>query len=327
MELQLGQIDLLMAMYPSEDEVLVDEEARALIGSLRAWCDGAGDDVETAPRGTPADLSFVLSLDVSAEPEASASSRFLPTSRRLQLDIALPLRYDGSERPPEPPAPRVRIRQPEWLSRAETARLAGEVPGADGDEATDMLGVIEAIKEAASRALPQLDDGTGQSNGNNAHPAPSGQGGAEPPVRVWFHFPSISTRAKRDDLVSYAPMYGLTGFLLAGKPGVLCVEGSPSRVDAYMRFIRTESWGDIPAHHKKVSERYRETIASTSPAGDVGDGRAFPDMREITDELAATRRGERGNRNDMKVLEAWLVERGLGDAFGKVFHTGSAERD
>ena len=255
------------------------------------------------------------------------------------MDVALPLRYDGSEPPPEPPGPRVRIRQPDWLSRVGTARLAAEVPGADG-EAGDLLGVIETIKEAASRAPPPASDGPRNCHGENSNghnpypdkagnPAPRGQEAAEPPVRAWFYFPSISTRAKRDDLVSYAPAYGLTGFLLAGKPGVLCVEGAPGRVDAYMRFIRTESWGDIPAHHKKVSERYREVIAlPSSIGGGPGGGRAFPDMCEITDELAASRRGERGNRNDMKALEAWLVGRGLGDAFSKVFHhTGSAERD
>ena len=140
-------------------------------------------------------------------------------------------------------------------------------------------------------------------------------------MRAWFYFPSISTRAKRDDLVAHAPVYGLTGFLLAGKPGVLCVEGAPARVDRYMRFIRTESWGDIPAHHKKVSERYREAIGAGvrgNGGGGGNGGRAFADMREITDELAAFRRGERANRNDMKALEAWLAERGLGDAFAKV---------
>jgi hypothetical protein len=75
-----------------------------------------------------------------------------------------------------------------------------------------------------------------------------------------------------------------------------------------MRFIKTESWGDIPAHHKKVSERYREP--------DIPK-RVFEDMQEITD-MVGERRGHRGNRGDMKVIEQWLVDRGVGDAFAKV---------
>lgn len=74
-----------------------------------------------------------------------------------------------------------------------------------------------------------------------------------------------------------------------------------------MKFIKTESWGDIPAHHKKVSERYREKI----------EERVFADMTETTD-LVGERRGQRANRGDMKAVEEWLVERGLGEAFAKV---------
>lgn len=73
-----------------------------------------------------------------------------------------------------------------------------------------------------------------------------------------------------------------------------------------MRFIKTESWSDIPAYHKKVTERLRET----------GVARVFSDMTEITDLLE--KRGERANRGDMKLLEAWLGERGFGDVLMKV---------
>ncbi|CCF32536.1 hypothetical protein CH063_04912 [Colletotrichum higginsianum] len=47
-----------------------------------------------------------------------------------------------------------------------------------------------------------------------------------------------------------------------------------------MRFIKTESWGDIPAHHKKVSERHRETGVAS---------RVFADMSEITDSVGERR--------------------------------------
>lgn len=96
---------------------------------------------------------------------------------------------------------------------------------------------------------------------------------------------------------------------MAGKPGILCLEGASAAIDDFMRFIKTESWGDIPPQHKKVSERYREEAPGLKPA--------FRDMLEITD-LVGEKRGERANRGDMKALKAWLGESGLEEAFEKV---------
>lgn len=108
-------------------------------------------------------------------------------------------------------------------------------------------------------------------------------------------------------MVSFAPRYGLSGFVLAGKPGVLCLEGVAGDIDEYMGFIKTHSWGDIPSYQKKVSERFRET----------GVERVFGGMEEITDSLGE-RGGQRANRGDMQALEAWLAGRGLREAFENV---------
>lgn len=90
-------------------------------------------------------------------------------------------------------------------------------------------------------------------------------------------------------MVNLAPSYSLTGFVLAGKPGVLCLEGMSADIDSYMSFIKTNSWGDIPSHG----------------------------MEEITDTLGE-RSGQRANRGDMQALEAWLGSKGLQTAFEKV---------
>ncbi|KAK7752643.1 hypothetical protein SLS62_005412 [Diatrype stigma] len=338
MELQLGQIDLLIAMYPSEGEVLLEESARDTLDTLRDWCSGEEEDSGTTHRqdnNIPADVSVVLNLEVAEEGGPSAS-------KRLQLDITWPLRCEGTAAETEPPNPRVRIRQPDWLSRAETSRLAAEtIPppfrGDDGDSADgDILGAIERLREAAValgeaqslQANTAVEEGDTEFSGTDRRDRDTD----DPLVRAWFYFPSISTRAKRDDLVSHAPRHGLTGFLLAGKPGVLCLEGGARAIDAYMRFIKTESWGDIPAHQKKVSERWREVGAGAGGQGQGGPPRqqppppppplerAFADMTEITETLGGgAKRGERANRSDMKALEAWLVDRGLGEAFARVF--------
>ncbi|KAM5345645.1 hypothetical protein ACJ41O_011506 [Fusarium nematophilum] len=285
MELQLGQIDLLMAMYEPDNAISIDAASSNMVQELRDWCES---DKRDAPKVTEDCISMLLSLDVSDADDSDGT-------RCLQLNLSVPLVHDDGETSTEPPPVRTRVQQPSWMSKGEAARLNTELP--DGD----ILTVIEHVKEAALQHLERQRQAESTNGLINAD---------TPIVRVWFYFPSISTRAKRDDLVNYAPTYGLTGFLLAGKPGILCLEGGSSAIDDFMKFIKTESWGDIPSQHKKVSERYRETGAVVK--------RAFADMREITD-MVGERRGERANRSDMKALEAWLNESGLGEAFAKVF--------
>ncbi|KAF5670028.1 hypothetical protein FHETE_4711 [Fusarium heterosporum] len=281
MELQLGQIDLLMAMYASDDAISMDSGSSDMLDTLKNWCEDGGNRV---PKLLQSVINLQLRLDVGDEEES--------VTQILQLTLTVPLVSQRNETLTEPPPIRTRIQQPDWMSKGDVVKLNADIP----DE--DILSVIEHIKEAASKHLSSLK----QAEEANA---PSKDTSI---VRVWFYFPSISTRAKRDDFINYAPTYGLTGFLLAGKPGILCLEGGSIAIDDFMKFIKTESWGDIPAHHKKVSERYREEAPDLQ--------RAFTDMQEITDMIE--KRGARGNRGDMKALEAWLVEYGLGEAFGKI---------
>ncbi|KAF6827075.1 hypothetical protein CMUS01_09164 [Colletotrichum musicola] len=279
-EHQLSQIDLLTAMYPSEDEVTLNPGSESLLERLRGFVEsGTALDVS----GSAPEVGLVLRLSISEG------------EKELHLDITVPFSHTSDEMQGEAPRIRIRARQPSWMTRTASSSLNASIPE------DDVFSAVDFIRDAASQHLqtsPTSQSETAQADAEEG-----------PLVRVWFYFPSISTRSKRDDFVTHAPGYNLTGFLYAGKPGLLCVEGVSERIDAYMRFIKTESWGDIPAHHKKVSERHRET---------EGVGRVFEEMTEVTDSVGGERRGQRANRGDMKAVEAWLVERGLGDAFAKV---------
>ncbi|KAI1339874.1 hypothetical protein F5Y15DRAFT_72027 [Xylariaceae sp. FL0016] len=301
LELQLGQIELLLAMYAADDAVRLADGAEALLDDLRAWCSG---ETEVLGFEIPRGVSLILLLRDLVDGSDGLDNTSQGSGRVLELDISVPLVYearDGDDdravgSTEDAPPVKVRIRQPDWLSKAEAARLQSEVP-----DSTDAFEAIEAAQAAARDYLARVQSSA------TTNACKVIQMADEPTARVWFYFPSISTRAKRDDIVDHAPRYGLTGFLLAGKPGVLCLEGGSRAVDEYMRYIKTESWGDIPAHQKKVSERYRET----------GVERRFEDMTEITD-ILGERRGERANRGDMKALESWLGDKGLGEAFARV---------
>ncbi|KAK9425691.1 hypothetical protein SUNI508_03052 [Seiridium unicorne] len=281
MELQLSQIDLLLAMYP--EEAVIDSSSENVRADLVTWINGNSE----TPTKLPSTISVSLNLDLSGEISEPSG----PVS--VLLDLVIPIQHEGQEPPEDPPACWIRVKHSDSMSKAEVSSLQAGIPN------EDLLSAIEHVKEAC---LTHIKTSKNPKVQETVEPS------TEPLVRVWFYFPSISTRSKRDDLINHGPSYGLSGFLLAGKPGILCLEGGSRSIDDYMKFIKTDSWGDIPAHHKKVSERHRET-------GSIS--RVFAGMVEITD-LLGERRGERANRNDMKAVEAWLDDRGLGDAFKKV---------
>ncbi|KAF7589401.1 RWD domain containing [Aspergillus hancockii] len=275
MESQLSMIDLLTAMFPSPGEVEVPDSTAQCVEKLR----NGGQDPAVEISGIPENLLLAVCLPIA------------DGEKTIQVNISIPVQCEDLDID-QPPPLSYSLRQPEWMSKAEVARLSAAMPQGDVLEAFEYiqeqgLHFLEAQQTAIAETVPRS---------------------CEPIVRVWFYFPSLSTREKRDDLVNHAPGYSLTGFVLAGKPGVLCLEGDSADIDAYMKFIKTHSWGDIPSHQKKVSERFRET---------EGVERVFSGMQEITDSLGE-RSGQRANRGDMQALEAWLQERDLHEAFEKV---------
>ncbi|KJX93261.1 DUF1115 domain protein [Zymoseptoria brevis] len=273
---RLYHIDLLRAMYPADNELLMDQETEVMVSNARTWCED--DAIERPDMTATISLSLFLTFSTAVKQD----------SRKLILTIELPLA------PLEPVSAEVQLEGrlrvgADWLTKAEALRMQVDLPE------DDILSAIDIVRDRATEYLATLQQ-TAVVAGDTSGPE----------VRAWFYFPSISTREKRDDFVNHAPSFGLTGFLLAGKPGILCLEGGAQRIDDFMKFIKTKSWGDIPPGHKKVSEVLREKCTE----------RSFSRMEEITDQLE--KRGQRSNRSDMKGLEQWLAARGLGESFAKV---------
>ncbi|PYH97862.1 hypothetical protein BO71DRAFT_480895 [Aspergillus ellipticus CBS 707.79] len=285
---QLSTISLLTAMFPNPEEVDIPPSTADLIETLQTWCQ---DPTPAPPSGIPSTILLAICPPIANSPKT------------IQINISIPLQTTDPD-PQLPPPWTYSLRQPSWMSKAELASLTASMPQ------DDIFSALDHIQDEASQFLEAQEQQRQQQEtltSQTSTTTPTGKRDNEPLVRVWFYFPSLSTRSKRNDLVNHAPTYGLTGFVLAGKPGVLCLEGVSGDVDAYMKFIKTYSWGDIPSHQKKVSERFRETEVE----------RVFGGMEEITDSLGE-RGGERANRGDMQALEAWLRGRGLGEAFGEV---------
>jgi len=244
----------------------------------------------------PAALPLCLTLDPLRGQRRAREPCLL-----LTLDVELPLRARGTEA--RSTRPRMTLRQAEWMSRAVHAELcsiaalappppraAKEGTAEEGEHDEDAASlVLAATEELSELAVPHLEatalaSSLSAAASLAASSAPSAVPLSSSVLRTWHLFPSLSTPAKRDDLVAYASLHShspaasrpgsdceaqqaqpLTGFVLAGKPGLVVLEAAlPPRacdadvlrasnaIDAYWAAIKSRSWRDIPSGHKKV---------------------------------------------------------------------------
>ncbi|KAJ9125088.1 hypothetical protein QFC22_000041 [Naganishia vaughanmartiniae] len=295
------------SIYANSGELTVDTETRQILVTLQEYFESTPDPDEWLQDSTLAKsllrtraLRLVIQQLIDDQPD-------LPVRITVELPL-LQCEEDGG-------LAKLGIQSPDCLSRANSEKLAEELlelaeeARRNGLAAQDNAGLImdacQRVLALGSRLLQEEKE-----QRMRVVDVEKEKETDEELQRVWFWFPSLSTREKRRDLVTYASRWGLTGFVLAGKPGLLCLEGTAKHAEAYMSAIKSESWSDIPSYQKKVTERYRQHI----PA------RAFDSMSEITETI--TQHGQRGNRGDMGEVKAFMEQKGVGDAFGFVVVNG-----
>ncbi|BGP02893.1 DUF1115 domain-containing protein [Rhodotorula toruloides] len=316
--LQLESFELAQSLFPLSGELELEEETAVILPSLRRWIteghtpyDGDAEVGRDAVLPTN-DIAFTVTLEVTSAANP-ASIHTLVLAIRLPLTKPLDFAHtlaDGS------PAATIRLQQPPWMSRTTHDGLAASLPSCNPSTFTSntdlLLHTIDFLRDKVASVIPLSSERT---------PTDTPKKADEPEFRVWLWFPSLSTREKRDDIVNWAPEYGLTGFVLAGKPALLCLEGTESNVQTYLAEIKAKSWADIPSFQKKISERYRTPLLPPStPSTDPTAHRIFTTMDEITSLIPRT--GQRGNRGEMGEVRDFLETKGLGEAFGLVIGVG-----
>ncbi|GAA5821128.1 hypothetical protein JCM10212_006429 [Sporobolomyces blumeae] len=364
---QLEALDLCESLFPLPGEIVLDPSSARSIPTLREWLE----------RGTTSDKGE--STSASSEPQCENELRFTinlsferpevddPTTFPLTLAVTLPLTTPNARIASyASSSSTIRLQQPPWLSRGAYDDLVQSlatvvVDPSVGSSADLILQTVDYVREHVLNHLPTATSPSSSSDPTASRRIPSTGWSVDPDApeyRVWLWFPSLSTREKRDDIVNWAPDYGLTGFVLAGKPAILCLEGTEDNIQAYMAEIKSKSWADIPSFQKKVSERFRTRLAlprrdpspsspmppsstrqskPSSTGGGAGGAssragldddddrdptsvRIFTSMAEITSLIP--RGGARGNRGSMVDVRDYLEAKGLGAAFGAVVGGG-----
>ncbi|WVQ93662.1 hypothetical protein IAU59_000738 [Kwoniella sp. CBS 9459] len=299
---QLDLLQLLTSMY-TPDELTLSDPTQFLLDAYNE---------ESDPKILSSLLSQITELEAELSLPLDEYDKDLSDEKvRFQILLPVGLSQRGSN------SLAIRFKQPSWLSRSSYETMTGlQQPPSENEEASEyLLSTIETIREFL-KAAHTLSKQEAQSNGSDKSKGRSEWAyDADTPIdRVWFWFPTLSTREKRDDLVNYGNEMGLTGFVLAGKPALLCVEGPGMIVDKYMSRIKSESWSDIPSNHKKVTERLRNRLASPT-------SRAFETMSEVTH--LVPKYGQYNHRGDMSEVRRLMDSWGVGDDFGDVVMGGT----
>ncbi|KAI7875174.1 hypothetical protein K492DRAFT_211097 [Lichtheimia hyalospora FSU 10163] len=288
----IATIELLQSMYCGDDEFsfCTTQDQDAYDRMLKAMEDGDNDKPVTTES-----IRLQLNLPLSSDQEDISSWRLAVTCRfSSDFDIAVASSHNN------------------WLSRdahqALTRSLQEFECDAD-DQPTRVLDSIQFLQsQAEDTAVKAYLEQQNNAKNNDKDSGPVTF------LREWIWFPMIYTREKRGHIIDWAPGYGVTGFLCPGKPGALCMEGIDKNVQRFINDIKTVSWSDIPASHRKMSTKWQERHHCDSMQ-DLNRHRKFPDMTEVTFDL----HGAFGNHNDLGMLQQWLKEKDCPDAFDHLF--------
>lgn len=117
-------------------------------------------------------------------------------------------------------------------------------------------------------------------------------------VRYWIYSHHIYSQTKRKEMLSLSNTLNITGFCMAGKPGIVCVEGCKDDCDEWWQAIKSMNWKKIVC---KVTE-------------DCND-RKFGEFREVS----FPTHGVRGNHMDMSELFRYLETHNCGYIFKHLF--------
>ncbi|XP_076653292.1 RWD domain-containing protein 2A isoform X1 [Halictus rubicundus] len=121
-------------------------------------------------------------------------------------------------------------------------------------------------------------------------------------ARYWIYSHHIYSKFKRKEVVNLAKENSLTGFSMAGKPGVICVEGAYEDCEYYWQKIKSMNWHRIVI---RLLEKHED-------CPNIDSMRQFNDIQEI-----AFPTSER--HNDLGQLLKYLTDLNLQHAFKELF--------
>lgn len=124
-------------------------------------------------------------------------------------------------------------------------------------------------------------------------------------VRYWIYSHHIYSKTKRKTLIDLAQKLNVSGFVMPGKPGIICVEGSANDVNEWWQTVKSMNWKKIFC---KITESNKDDLKSSE----------FIKLQDFV-ELVFENHGPKYNHMDMGEFYKYLEEHQLGYIFKDIF--------
>ncbi|ENN71057.1 RWD domain-containing protein 2A [Dendroctonus ponderosae] len=124
-------------------------------------------------------------------------------------------------------------------------------------------------------------------------------------VRFWIYSHHIYSKTKRKALIDLADELKLSGFVMPGKPGIICVEGTSRDVNEFWQAVKNMNW-------KKIFCKITESNKEDSKGGTF---LRFKDFLELVFE----NHGPKFNHMDMGEFYRYLEAHEVANIFKEIF--------
>jgi len=266
-EMQISELEILQSMFCGPGELEID------LGLIHSVVDWVNNKEESKLDKIPSPIDFCVKI----------------TCDKNVVEVVITL-------PPEYPKilPEIYVRSNE-LSRANQTAINEDI----GDYLENETILEEPCAVAVISWLQEHSEGYFTSKGETVlvQDTKSALLNSGKFSRYWIYFHHIYSKNKRKNITDLALECELSGFLLPGKPAVVCVEGRLEQVTEWWAVVRNWNW-------KKVTIKIQEEV-DISGQDSVNECRLFTGFEEI----GSVKECQRGNHMDMgefyKYLEAY----------------------
>lgn len=266
---QVAEVEMLESMFPGPGELQMEP---GTLHSVTAWIEGPSNCEELPP-------AIELTLVLESE------------GKKLDIVATLPPEY------PTQAGPEVYVRA-EKLSRTGQANINRELSQyLSGDQIL--------VGEPCLVSLVSWLQENGASFFTEEQKVEVKVETKDDPrfLRFWVYSHHIYSKIKRKDLQDLASELKLTGFVMPGKPGIICVEGSSDDVNDWWGIVRNWQWKHIKL---KVQEEEE---------GETDAKRIFTGFQEI----GVLKECQRGNHMDMGEFQKYLQQHNVHWVFKELF--------
>ena len=121
-------------------------------------------------------------------------------------------------------------------------------------------------------------------------------------TRLWYYAHHIYSREKRTNMLQWSKDLSLTGFILPGKPGIICIEGEKKFCKEFNSLVRAMNWQLLKLQHEEL-DLEQEDIK-------------FDGFKELIFDV----HGRDNKHQDLGQFRQYLIDIGLDDIFENLFH-------